>query len=164
MLIIQIIIIAILAIYAAIKGSSWKNIKWWEKVFVGLAIIGSIIVAYNGICDNRKQMLLEKINAKFGTIHDAQDSQGIIVQIGDHGSKFILADGVFSLEHLRNLFKVTAKDNKLLFSAVVVDSAGKPIAAVDDNEWTRYQDGYEYNNNDSCFEIVTQGLEEYIFT
>ena len=48
-------------------------------------------------------------------------------------------------------------------TVVIRNFNGTAIAVIDDNTWTVFDDDYEYNNDDSTFELVTKGDRDVFF-
>ena len=110
-----------------------------------------------------KENLIQRIEAKSGEIVDPENSSIPVFEIGNSGAKFIMPGGVFSYPPLPNLFKVYVKNKTLYFSSVIRDARREPVAVIDNNVWTRFKDNFEYNNNDTSFEIVTAGERSVFF-
>lgn len=162
----EIFLTLILVIYAAIEGLKWKKISPIKKGFVVLVITSALITAFVAYQEIQKEILLEKINASFGDITDSQNATFPNIAVGDNDSAAVLrvgGNGVCSFTNMPNLFKVYVKDSKLYINIVIYDEGGKPIAAVYENTWTRYNNDYEYNNDDNAFEIVREGDRQVYF-
>jgi hypothetical protein len=72
-------------------------------------------------------------------------------------------NGVFHVPETGPLFRVYVRNAKLFVDAVIRDINGKAIAVIDGNEWTMYNEEYEYNNDETGFEIVTKGDRKVFF-
>ncbi|NJK85398.1 MAG: hypothetical protein HC906_04940, partial [Bacteroidales bacterium] len=67
-------------------------------------------------------------------------------------------DGFFQIpyeEKLGNFFKAWIEENKLFLEIIIRDQDGNIIATVEGQTWKIYNSGYDYNNDESGFEIVT---------
>ena len=132
-------------------------------VIITIAI--ALSVAINTFIKNKKEDLLEKITASFGEISDETEVPVAKMEIDNGGSIFTLSKaGVFGIKpEFDDLFKLYVKSNKLFINAIIRDRKGDVIAAIYQNEWTWYKKGYEYNNDNNAFEIVTQGDRKVFF-
>jgi hypothetical protein len=72
--------------------------------------------------------------------------------------------GRFIFQPFFNLFRIYVKNHKLSVFIPLKDRNGKPIATIDGNTWTIFNDeDYEFNNDDSAFEVVSKGEREVFF-
>lgn len=161
------ILTVLLVVYTILKANKWAELKVLDKIFVVLAIMTAIIVAYNSIHKiqkdrkkEEKELLIEKINSSYGDLIDTQNAKKLSVMIGKSGMKFIPDNETFTFKGLNgkdDLFKAFMKNDKLFVNMVVRDVNGEVIAAIYENTWTIYDNDYEFNNDDTAFELVSKG-------
>ena len=159
----EIILVLVLGIYSIITGSKWKEINWIKKTFVLIAIIGAIVIGWNAYQDYKKQELIEKINSSYGELVDTTKAKIPTVQIGGGNKLYLENDGVFSVPPYTNLFKVFIKNNKLYLNTILRNRKGEVIAVIDENVWTIFDNNYEYNDDETAFEMVTRGERKVFF-
>lgn len=145
-------------------ANKWKEISKAKRYFTVLAIILAIVIAYNGIQKWRKDKLLERVNASFGEVKASQDSKGVMVKIGVRNKSFYYM-GKKPILYVDNepILTFDIIDEKLVLSTIIRNKKGEPIAVIDKNEWTMYDYSYEYNNDDTSFEIVSKGDRRVYF-
>jgi hypothetical protein len=158
--IIAVLVAAILTILATFK---WKTLDWIGRSALIVGIVAAAIVAYNSYEKNQRDDLLEQINATYGDISDLDGATIPEVQIGEDGTKFVLLDGVFNFKPFGPLIKVYVKDKKLFVNTIIHQKGGEVIAAIDGNTWTTFDKNYEYNNDETAFELVTAGERKVYF-
>jgi hypothetical protein len=164
----------ILAIYTIIKASNWSELNPLDKGFFVLAIIIALVVAYNSIkqiqdenkkkkkekLKEEKELLIEKINSSFGDLNDTENAKKLSVAIGKSGMRFVPNNETFTFKGFQgkeDLFKAFIKNDKLFVNIVVRDVNGEVIAAIFENTWTIFDNNYEYNNDETAFELVSKG-------
>ncbi|MGI4020037.1 MAG: hypothetical protein ACRYFA_00890 [Janthinobacterium lividum] len=166
----EILAVCVAAILTAITTYKWKDIDWIGKSALIVIILAAILVAINGYRQNKKdelkakkEELIEKVNAKFGDIQDIEGATIPVLTFGNGATQIFLPQGVFNLEQFGPLIKLYIKNEKLHVNTIINERTGSPIAAIDDNTWTLYNDDYEYNNDDTAFELVTKAEREVYF-
>ena len=152
----------ILGIITPIK---WKELKLMGKTSLIFTVISLGVGSAYTYSQYQKSNLIEKVNASFGNIYDNKNSRYPRIAIGFVNDAPILEyvkSGTFEVNHVP-LLKLYLKDNKLFVNIVIKDSLGNPILAIADNEWTKYQDAYEFNNDENAIELVTKGDRKVFF-
>src|ERR1035437_1776419 len=161
----EVLLILFLGIYSAITVSNWKKIGLGKKLFVIVSLILAVVVAWNTIADLNKQRFIDKITASFGEINDLDNATVPMIKLGmkDRGPGIILdKNGVLGINNL-DLLKLFIKNDKLYIDVVIRDSNGEPILAIYENEWEKYNDSYEFNNDVRAVELVTKGERKVFF-
>ncbi|MGD0710433.1 MAG: hypothetical protein ABR968_04570 [Bacteroidales bacterium] len=160
----EIFFVLVAAIGTIIITFKWKKLNWIKRGFIIVAIIAAIIVAWNQFQENRERELIKKIEATFGDISDLDGATIPKIQIGDGDStaKFIIPDGVWRF-HSSEPIKVYVKNNKLFVSTIIRDRKGDIVAALYENEWEMVKKEYDYNNDETAFEVVTKGDRKVYF-
>lgn len=146
-----------------VKGA-WKGVNWAGKIGLILAVLIPLSAARWNYKQVQKEDLIAKINAKFG---DIKDLEGAIIPRLCIGASSVAIPidlyGRFIRTGTGPLFRLYVKNSKLFIDIIIRNEALKPIAVIDGNEWTVYSDDYEYNNDDTGFEIVTKGDRKVYF-
>jgi hypothetical protein len=158
-----------ITIWNTLDGIKWNSIRWGKRILILTVIAGALVAAWKAYTDlktNKENTELEdRINSKIGDISGHADIAFPLVEIGRSGTKFKFPNGIFGFPGTKylNLFKFYIK-NKTLFADVLIrDSKAEAIAAIEDNTWTIIKSGYEYNGDDSAFELVTEGDRKVYF-
>jgi hypothetical protein len=92
-----------------------------------------------------------------------------ILKIGDDSSAVFLPDKdgyiYFEVWNLKSYFRIYTKNNSLHLTTVIRNLEGKAIASVVDNEWEKIKlaEGFDFNNDNSGFEIIEKGDRNVIF-
>ncbi|TSD64688.1 hypothetical protein FFF34_012350 [Inquilinus sp. KBS0705] len=160
----EVLLILLSAVFSIIITIKWKKSTWKKKISFIACIAASLVIAYNAHEKNKKDDLIDRINSSFGEINDNTDVAVAKMEIGNGGTFFNLGTGVFSIPpNYKDLIKLFVRSNKLFMTAIIRDRKGDVIAAIYENEWTWYKKGYEYNNDENSFEIVTQGDRNVFF-
>jgi hypothetical protein len=154
---IEIILVLFVGIYSGTEISKWKEISPTRKFFAILAILCGFVIAWNAICDIRKQKVLEKINSSFGELIDSKKATVPIFDIGNNTLISWKRNGVYSFPGCENVFKAFVKDDRLYLNMIIRNEKGEVIAAIYENIWTMFDKDYEYNDDEKAFEIVTKG-------
>ena len=163
---IEIVLAAIISIYAVIEGLKWKKLKWHKKTIVLLSICLAFIIAWNSINEIKKQNIINRTNASFGELVDPTTVMLPTLKIGnekDFITIFLDKTGVFNFGGFQNIFKAYIKDNRLFLNMIIRNSKGQVIAVINDNIWKIFDHNYEYNDDKNAFEIVTQGERKVYF-
>jgi hypothetical protein len=111
----------------------------------------------------RKENLIERINTKFGEIN-TEGAKEQFMKLGYKENSIIinLVDAVFSVGELP-IIKLEISNARLMINVVIRDFDGTPIVVIEDSVWTVYDNDYEYNNDDTAFELVTKGGRNVFF-
>jgi hypothetical protein len=109
----------------------------------------------------KKEALIERINAKFGDLKDIDGAKAPKIGVGNIDDAKIIYNSIsntciFRLE-TEPLVKLYVINNKLVVNIIVRSLDGKEIAVIEDNTWTIYNNDFEYNNDETAFELVTKG-------
>jgi hypothetical protein len=110
--------------------------------------------------------LLKRVNESFGDLSDQAISEVPKLRLGNSRTVFLAPRGVFALKPFRSIpLKLYINYNgKLVVSTIIRGLDGKPIAVIEDNEWTLYdRENYEYNNDEKAFEVVSKGDRKVMF-
>ena len=145
-------------------GIKWKDLNKRGKLAIIFLILCLGIIALYSFNQYQNDKREEKINSTYGDLK-SEYTQYPAVGIGftiDAAKIITGADGVFSIADIR-VFKAYVKNNKLYVDMVIRDSLGNPIITIQGNEWTKYQDAYEFNNDDNALELVTKGDRNVLF-
>jgi hypothetical protein len=155
----------IAAVLVFFGKNQWKEANWAGKTGIIVALLIVLSGARWSYLKHQKELLIEKITARFGDFRDlfgatipklcAGECSGTGWPVGPNGLFFVEGSGP--------LFRIYVKDGKLFVDLVVWGMNGKAIAVIDRNTWTMYSDDYEYNNDDTGFEIVTKGDRKAYF-
>ena len=167
MKIIEIIFTCLAATLGGILTYKWKEIGLLGKVTLIVVIIAALLIAINEYRKNSEEKRVEKINSKYGEIVDEDGATIPVIMIGntgsDSGAELILGGtGTFNFDPYGPLLKVYVKKNKLYVNTIIRDDK-KVIAVIEDNIWTLYDNSYEYNNDNTAFELVTKGERKVFF-
>jgi len=147
-----------------VKGK-WKETNWAGKTIMIVLLFAAFSGAYYNHKQANKNELIEKVTAKIGEFKDlvgatipklcSGKGQGIGIPINQNG--------MFIRPGAKPLFRIYVIDGKLFVDAVVRDKDKNVIAVIDGNVWTMFRDDYEYNNDETGFEIVTRGDRQVYF-
>ncbi|MEJ7736622.1 MAG: hypothetical protein WKF97_04275 [Chitinophagaceae bacterium] len=152
------------AVLTAFVTYKWKELLILGKVTLIIIIVSSSISALTNYIQHRKDRLLEKVNAEFGDLNDPSDAiYPPSFRIGDSGAEFRLIGGVLNFQPFGPLVKLYIKDDHLCVFVIIRDKSGKPIAVIDENIWTLYNSEYEFNYDNTAFELVTPGERKVYF-
>ncbi|MDB5206999.1 MAG: hypothetical protein JWR72_2074 [Flavisolibacter sp.] len=159
----EIVCVCVAAILAGLTASKWKEINTLVKVTLIFVIITAIMVAINAYKQHKRDELIAKIEAKIGEIKDPHGAYVPKLRIGNSYTYFQFSDiGGFKVDN-EPLLKLYVKDGKLFVYAIIRESANKVIGVINENVWTVFDGDYEYNNDDTGFEMVTQGVRKVYF-
>ncbi len=160
--VILVILIPVLTIFA--KGN-WKKTNWAGKTLLIAGIILASLGAFTNYKKVQKEKLLERINSKFGTFEDLSGATIPELCIGRSDNSWPVTNptGTFAYNNGQPMFRIYVRNNKLFIDIILRDKDGHPIAAIDGNEWTLYSNDYEYNNDETSFELVTKGDRKVYF-
>jgi|GEM_PF-6198882 len=164
----EIVLLCITAICTIILTYKWSELNSSKKILSIIAIITSVVVAFNSYKQTKKDEVVERINAKFGDIKDLHGSITIPkMAMGLKSTAIILlgGSGIFGLDlYSGPLMQLYIKDGKLFVSTIIRNLDGKIIAVIEDNTWTIFDDDFEYNDdNKTAFELVTKGERSVFF-
>ncbi len=160
----QIILIAVLGIYSIIIATKWKEANIWKRIFVFGTIVSVLVVGYNGYEKWRMDAFIKKVEATLGNLSSPKGTEIPYIKIGKNmNGKFRLHQNAILYSGDYQLIKLYTKDKRLYVTTVVRNRDGKPIAAVLDNEWEIYNNDFEYNDDETAFEVVTKGDREVYF-
>lgn len=164
----EILLVLICALYAIVNGLKWKKINRVKKLFVFISFLTAFVISINQFKEWQKENLIDRVSATFGDIKDLKGATIPIIKLGPYGTKaasIILNNGgvLGFKDPYDNLMKVYIKENRLNVNVVLRDLKGKVIAVIDKNEWTIFGNEYEYNNDDTGFELVTNGDRKVMF-
>jgi hypothetical protein len=159
---------ALLAILAATLGTlakrKWRDLSWVGRLAMILAIVASGLGAIYKYKQVKKTELIEKINSRFGDFEDLDGATIPEFCMGTTDNSWPLGpSGVWMTTQTGPLFRLYVKGGKLFIDIVIWGKDKKPIAAIDGNEWYVYNDDYEYNNDETGFEMVTKGDRRVYF-
>lgn len=157
----------VLGIYAALTVKKWSRSTKMERVFVVLSIISVLVIAYNAINKGRQEKALQDVYNNIGEFKNSRKVKFPAMSIGGaEGGMYNPwggPTGFFSSDH-KPIFAVYTQDNKLFVNAIVRDFDGKVIAVINDNEWKIFnKDDFEYNNDETGFEVVSNGDHKVYF-
>ncbi len=153
----------ILAFFAKNK---WKESNWATKAGLVVAVLAGLTLAYLAYEKVVKDDLIERVNADIGIIEDLTEVTIPLIAIGDGNIGMPISyfeQQLFYKWQDNKLLKVYVKNSKLYVSVVIHDHNQKPIAVINHNEWTVFDKNYEYNNDESGFELVTKGERKVYF-
>jgi hypothetical protein len=158
---IEIILTCVAAILAGLVTYKWKSLDTLGKITLITIIIAAILIAINSYRQSKKDSLIEKINAKFGDIKDIDGAIFPKMAVGNKnaGAFYYSSNnvGVFDIEPVGPLIKIYVLNNRLFVNVIVRDLYGKAIAVIEDNTWTIFDNDFEYNNDNTAFELVSKG-------
>jgi hypothetical protein len=160
----EIIFILVAAILTTIVSYKWKEVGKLGKSALIFVILTAVFVAVNSFRETQKEALIERIKAKYGELQ-TEGALSPIVMIGcmDNGTSLHLTNGNLNFGGNKPVIKLGVKDEKLLINVIIRDLNGEVIAVIEDSVWTVFNDDYEYNDNDSTFELVTKGERKVFF-
>lgn len=161
----EIFLVLVLAVYAALTAVKWNEIGLIQKIFVIISIVTAFVIAFNTYTDWRKDNLIESVTKKMGEIKDKKQAV-LSIEFGNSGTIFNWINkpiGGFIDKSGNPLFTIQVKDNKLVVYALIRNFEGKPIAVIDNNIWTVFSNHYEYNDDETSFELVTAGDRNIYF-
>jgi hypothetical protein len=162
---IGIVITLIIVNLSLILSKKWKKLNKWGRLLRVVSIAGSIIISYNQFNSLMKAKLIEKVQAKFGNIKDLNGATIPRLCGGKcvGGGWPLSGAALFTIANTGPLFRVYIKNARLFVDIIIRDKSLNPIAVIDENEWTVFSNDYEYNNNETGFEIVTKGDRKVYF-
>lgn len=163
---IEILGIALLAIYGIITAAKWSELSNVGKGSVIFAVVIAILIAYNAFKAESDADIQRRVEAKVGEIQDNSLTHVQRIEIGDSGTFFTLGgNGTFFTSALRTkpMLQVNNNKGKIEVYAVVRDFNGKVVAVIDKNHWKVFSEEYEYNNDKNTFELVTAGERQLFF-
>jgi hypothetical protein len=171
MIIIEILLIAIIALLGLILPYKWKKLKKFQKkilsVLVLLTIVLAIVQIRNSRYEKAKEELIEKVNSSFGELEFDGEPVTTLILGNKEGSGSVIIkspNGTPLNDKYGPLIRIGIKDEKLLVNIVVRDLNGEAIAVIDRDTWKVYDDDYEYNDdNGKAFELVTKGDRKVFF-
>jgi hypothetical protein len=155
---------AVASILAYITKAKWKELSTIGKSSLIIGIIAVIFGAILAHTKAKKEALIERIEATYGTIGDTFGATFPDIMIGYRSSAPLEKQfgGVFRIFQIE-WFKAYVKNDKLFVNIVIRDSMGEPIIAILENEWTKYQNTYEFNNDETALELVKKGDRSVFF-
>lgn len=159
----QYVFIGVAAIIGIFLKYTWKKSNWLARSAMIVGIILAALKAYNDITHRQKEKLIEKIQAKVGEIYDLYGATYPTLQFGDSGAILEPPSGIVDLPQKGQLMKIWVEEGKLYVYVVIWDRNGNAIAVIDRNIWTLYNEDFEYNNNETAFELVTKGDRKVYF-
>ena len=113
-----------------------------------------------------QELLIKRVNESFGSLTDPALPVEARLRLGHSETIFLAPRGSFALKPFATIplkFYFDYRD-KLVVSTIIRDPNGKPVAVIEDNEWTFYdKEKYEYNNDETAFEIVSKGDRKVLF-
>lgn len=155
---------AFVAIFIAFYTKPWKNLSKRSRVIVVLSVALAILSGVNGSFNIWNDRRINEIKADIGKIKSISGVTIPGIQTGYKGGKFLYTNNIFIIDNDNRSFGIYIKNNKLFVSAIIRDNEGKVIATIDKNEWKVYNTSdYEYNNDDTAFEIVSRGEHNVYF-
>lgn len=161
----EIIITAIAALLTAFTANKWGQLKPIGRVVMVFVIVSLLVGAVNSWRKESKEEKIERINAKFGDIKDLAGATVPMLQIGNRDTGTILAstNNLIGFVSNKQMFQLYVKNNRLNVDAIIRGFDGKPIAVIEDNTWTLYNEDFEYNDDNTAFELVTEGERKVFF-
>lgn len=165
MVILKIISTFVTSAIAIYYGKKWKELSFLPRLGIVAAALTAVLTCYSNIKDYRTKILVDKINANFGDIRDIKGASIPIVQIGSSKTQIRIGDpdGIFFRTEEANLMQVYVIHGRLFVNVIVRDAKGKVLAVIDKNEWQRLESDYEYNDNETAFELIKSGDRKAIF-
>jgi hypothetical protein len=165
--------VAILSLIISINN--WNKLTNTHRMIVAFIIAALLIIAIvqitniatNNIKEKEeedKQALIERVSAKFGEI-DMRNPQGRHIMMGqrDNGQVLQLSGGFIEFGPEGAVIKLDIENKKLLVNIIIRNFQGEAIAVIEDSTWTVFDDNYEYNDDDTGFELVTKGERDVFF-
>jgi hypothetical protein len=153
------------AIAAIMLPLKWKEIKPAGRILIILLIGTAIWMAVYQYVDYNVTQRLSKIDSTTGLIKDLDNKmKGIpVMTIGNSGAKFGLTNGIFAFEPFGKMVQLYHINNKLFVNVILFDTLNKVIAAIEGNEWEMVNKEYDYNDDETAFEVVTKGERKVVF-
>lgn len=145
---------SLVAVIAVVRGNRWKGAKTQDKIIFIILVSAPIVNLASHVEQYTKDKKLKRVVAKIGTITGSKDY--IIPTIGMFGKGLTFTNSKF-LNVGEHLLSCNIVGDKINVNMALYDKDGSPIAVIEDNEWTLYSDDFEYQNNETAFELVTKG-------
>ncbi len=159
------ILIPILTLF--VKGK-WKGTNWAERSILIITVLAAGAGAYVSYMKWQKDELIEKVESRFGQIDDLNGATFPKIAFGADNNAAVdwdvLVKGWNDLLGFPAPFRLYVKEGKLFIDIVVRDKNGKAIAVINGNEWEVYDSEFEYNDDETGFEMVVKGDRESIFS
>jgi hypothetical protein len=156
----EILLVAFLGIYASLTAKKWSKINTTKRLIVVLSIICICVVAYNAVQKIMQDRLIENIYKTIGEIKYNKNVRFPALSIGGAEGGLFNPNGPleFKTQDGKTFFCVYTIENKLFVNAIIRDLSGKIIAVIYNNEWKIYdKNNFEYNNDETGFEVVSNG-------
>ena len=155
---IGIIATLIFTIYSTTHIAKWRQLNLSKRLFTVIGIFGALIITYFTIYDFNEQTQEGRIKSTFGEIKSKKESKmdDLSLRVRGTGVIFNPKNGIpFMFEKTNDFFQVIRYENRLYLKANVRDGSGKLIANIDGSFWKIYNDLYDYNYDETAFEVVT---------
>jgi hypothetical protein len=165
---VEIVLIMVAALVTIFTTRSWKKLKKWQRVSCVLAALTALVLAFNQWQKLTDEELVKRAEAEIGEIHDRRTIKVPKVVVGRSEVSFQLLekDGLVFGSSGSPLLKTFIKNGKLCVYVIIRDSLMKPLAVINENEWSLMKgatDIFEYNNDDHAFELVVKGERNVYF-
>ncbi len=164
------ILLAILSgIIALFVKNKWKTSDLATRCLMIIGVITPIVIGINTCRQNLKDKRIAEVESRFGRIDDLDGATIPKLTIGPDDNAafewFAMSEmSIGTPGNVFKLFRLYVQDGKLFVDIVIRDKNGDPIAVINKNEWYNYKpNDYEYNNDDTGFELVTKGDRKVYF-
>ena len=158
--ILLVILGSVVAINSLISALKWKEISRVRKLWTLANIVLIIMTSYYAWIEAQESKINKSIESKIGELRTINYSKKNKTITFDIGGAYLKSDiGVFQLPLINknkgNFFKAWIENSRLFINMVIRNEVGEIIATIEGQTWKVYKDGYDYNNDDKGFEIVT---------
>lgn len=113
-----------------------------------------------------KAALIERIERSYGDLEDVHDSSEPFINPGSIQGRpglILKGKGAIVIDGDEPMFRINIVNGKLRVSMVIREPSGKAVAVIENNTWTVFGDDYEYNDDETAFEMVTRGERKIFF-
>jgi hypothetical protein len=146
----------VFTIYSTTEITKWGALSTWRKALTLIGVFAVLLTGYYTIKDFRKEAREGQINATFGEIKAKKTvkTDDVLLRIRGSGAN-LAGTPTFNFPDSQETVQVLKYEGRLYLKANVRDGDGELIATVNGTYWKMYNDQYDYNYDDTAFEVVT---------
>lgn len=161
----QVVCVLITTVLGIVLAKKWKDLGLLGKIGVIAGIITACVLGYNNYAINENADKANRINAQFVDISSVKGAQVPTLELGQNTkpTTVYLNGGVFRMEPFGDMIQAYIVDKKLFVNVYLFDLYGKPVATIQGNTCTPYSSEYEYQSDETAFEVVTKGYRNVFF-
>ncbi len=156
---IYIVLVVIVGIYSILNSIKWNEISKFQKLLTCISIVAAIVGGIYTWDSYLKDKEIKNINSPIGKIYAnnySEENEPMQFELGQFFSRN--DDGSIYIPSVKKdeiCFYAKISNSELFLNIVIRNEKGEIIATIDGHTWKMYKGGYDYNNDDKGFEIVT---------